>query len=229
MYKKLKSNMNYQVDEILVNQAQELLQRSFAEVSEPAGGKGYRVEHALRVKNYLHKFLQNAELADQKIDTTALLVAGLLHDIGDIRKVVNGSIDYSVEINHPQAGAEIAKQELSSATNDSELVNKVATIILNHHNYSDDVSIETKLLQDADQIDELGQINFWQMFQFSYHKARNLTDTIAYWHMDGIKRKEQCISTCHFNFTHELAQRRLNKMKEMIAEIETEVILADLS
>lgn len=212
----------------LIEQTEQVLHRYFDNVSEPAGGKGYRVEHAMRVKNAVAKFAEHPEVAKQDINLDALLVAALLHDIGDIKKVVEGSIDYSVEIDHPQAGAEVAKKELGNITDDKQLVEKVAEIILNHHNYGGDVSIEAKLLQDADQIDELGQINFWQMFQFSYHKARNLTDTIAYWHMDGIKRKEQCLSTCNFDFTRKLAKRRLDKMREMIVEIETEINLGDL-
>lgn len=207
----------------LIKKTEAILYRYFDEVTEPAGGKGYRVEHAMRVKNVVAKFAKHPEVAKEDINLNALLVAALLHDIGDIKKVVNGSIDYSVEIDHPQAGAEVAKKELGVITDDQQLIEKVSEIILNHHNYGGNVSIETKLLQDSDQIDELGVLNFFQMFQFSYHKARNLTDTLAYWHMDGIKRKEQCVAHCNFDFTRKLARQRLTKMKETINEIEREI------
>jgi len=84
-------------------------------------------------------------------------------------------------------------------------------------------------LQDADQLDELGYLNFWQMFQYSFSKGRNLTETIMYWHEDGLKRKEQCVNSCNFNFTRQLARKRLKKMQDMIDEITKESTLDDIN
>jgi len=121
------------MDTKLIKQAEEILHHYFDNVTEPAGSKGYRIEHAIRVKNCLEKFARHEEVDNQSIDLDALLVAGLLHDVGDIEKIVSGSIDYSIKIDHQQAGAEIAKNELGKITKDQSLINKVVEIILNHH------------------------------------------------------------------------------------------------
>lgn len=219
--------MSYSIDESIVNQAEAVLHRSFDEISEPAGGKGYRVEHALRVKTYLTKFIENQEVSDQNINATALLVAGILHDIGDAKRVINGSIDYSVKIDHAQAGADLARTELTKFVDDQALIEKIVAIIANHHHYGDEVDIETKLLQDADQLDELGYLNFWQMFQYSLSKGRNLSDTIRYWHEDGIARKHKCVETCNFTFTKTIAEKRLAKMRTFMVKLAKEIELSD--
>lgn len=219
--------MSYSIDESIVIQAEAVLHRSFDKISEPAGGRGYRVEHALRVKTYLTNFIENQEVSGQNINATALLVAGILHDIGDVKRIINGSIDYSVKIDHAQAGADLARTELTKFVDDQDLIEKIVAIIANHHHYGDEVDIETKLLQDADQLDELGYLNFWQMFQYSLSKGRNLTDTIKYWHGDGLLRKQKCVDTCNFAFTRVYAEKRLAKMVVFVDELSKEIELSD--
>lgn len=220
--------MKHLKDKNLITHAEKMVREYFGRVSEPAGGKGYRVEHAQRIKKYLLVFLKHKELAGKDIDVTALLLAGLLHDIGDVKRMVNGSIDYSLDIDHAQEGAAIAHKELAKLTDDAELIDKIVNIILNHHNSGKDASIETKLVQDADQLDELGYVNFWQMFQYSYNKGRNLADTIAYWQREGIVRKQACVARCNFSFTKTMAKKRLAKMRSFINEITKEIGLTDV-
>ena len=213
----------------IVSASGEIIRRLFNSISEPSGGKGYRVEHSQRVKTYIEKFILNPELSLYNIDRDMVLGAGILHDIGDLARVKDSEIDYSVSIDHARAGSNYARTELMKYSFSTNLIEGICEIIENHHSYNKGASIETKLVQDADLIDESGILNVWQMFSFSIATERTLEKTLEYWNSKGKKRKEKCIDLCNFNFTKQYAKTRFDRFNKFIEDIYIETSGGDFT
>jgi len=211
----------------VVKIALKIIEEKFSDISEPAGGPGYRVLHAKRVYKYISNVIGKDMPELKGIDKKAVLVAGILHDIGDLDRIANGSIDYSNKIDHAKSGSRIVKEELKKYGTDNNLVNSIAEIIKNHHNYNNNYSKEIKLVQDSDLLDELGLINVWQMFSYSYNSGRSLEETTTYWQKEGYKRKKDCVNNCNFDFTKKIAERRLGEMTAFFKTLQKENELRD--
>lgn len=202
--------------------ALKIIEEKFFNISEPAGGPGYRILHAKRVYRYLSNIFKQQRKELENVNKDAVLAGGILHDIGDLERVTDNNIDYSSQIDHSKSGAKIVKKELRKYNLQPSLINSIAEIIKNHHSYNPSNSIETKLVQDADLLDELGLINVWQMFSYSYNSGRNLEKTIDYWNEEGFKRKKSCIENCNFDFTKKIAENRLREMTNFFKVLQKE-------
>lgn len=213
----------------IIDASEEIMSRLFNLISEPSGGVGYRIDHSLRVKRYLEIFLTNSEIGDNNLDKEVLISAGILHDIGDLARVKNSIIDYSSNIDHAKTGTKYIREELSKFNFEDGKISKICKIIEGHHDYGFSTDIETKLVQDADLLDEVGVINIWQMFSYSANKQRSLDGTLDYWLSEGAARKIECIKKCNFAFTKRYARDRFNKLNEFMTEIIREKSGADLN
>lgn len=206
-----------------------IIKEKFSKISEPAGGVGYRVDHAIRVANYLKVILNLDEIKKLNLDKSVIISAGLLHDMGDIARVQGNSICYTQNIDHAKVGGGIIIKELKKYHVDSDMINRIVEIIINHHEYDMNQNNETKLIQDADTLDELGVLNIWQMFNYSANKGRTLRETIEYWSSEGIARKKCCVELCNFEFSKKWAQARFNEMQKFFSYMDKEVAGTDLT
>lgn len=213
----------------IISVSEDIIRRLFKSISEPSGGIGYRVDHSLRVKKYLEIFLSDPEISSYELDKETVISAGILHDIGDLARVKNSVIDYSVDIDHAKIGSKYAQEELFNYGFEHRRISKICKIIEDHHNYNISTNVETKLVQDADQLDEVGVLNVWQIFGYSTNKQRSLEGTLTYWLSEGKARKLKCIEQCNFSFTKQYARDRFNKLDEFMTEIIQEASGNDLN
>jgi uncharacterized protein len=105
-------------------------------------------------------------------DESVLLPAALLHDIGHGEK------------NHASAGAERAKSILMKLGFTKERIKMVADAI-SEHSFSERktaVSIEARVLSDADKLDALGAVGIYRAAAYSSEKPRSIEEFIAHFH-----------------------------------------------
>jgi len=213
----------------LIEISDKIIEDNFSDVFEPAGGKGYRVLHARRVGNYIREFIDKNDEFTSSSDKDVIIAAGILHDIGDLAKIKNKTIDYSIKLDHSIAGAEKIQEELLKHKIDINKINLISEIVRNHHNYNKKHTNEIKLVQDADQIDELGLINVWQMFLFSANTERSFEKTLDYWKDEGLKRKKECVKNMNFDFSKIFARKRYELMIDFFQELEKENGMKDIA
>lgn len=106
-------------------------------------------------------------------DIKVLRLAALLHDVGIVREHNEGG-------DHAEYSAEIAREFLSRAGADNDLVDHVTSCIITHR-FSRGLkaeSIEAQILQDADRIDALGAIGIFRSL-VSMGALRALKQTIG--------------------------------------------------
>ena len=106
-------------------------------------------------------------------DIEVLRLAALLHDVGIVREHNEGG-------DHAEYSAEIAREFLSRAGADNDLVDHVTSCIITHR-FSRGLkaeSLEAQILQDADRIDALGAIGIFRSL-VSMGALRALKQTIG--------------------------------------------------
>ncbi len=194
----------------------ELLKRVKAKLKntfEYSGGTGYRWSHVLRVMRYCEKMINYSSLKGYKINKKALLTAALMHDIE--KEFNNGELVF--DDNHALKGAETAKKILRELNYDEPFIKEVAEIISEHNKTTD--KIEVKILQDADDLDEIGNLNLWRMFSYNSLKNFDIEHCINYWLSIEIKREDEWLKRFRFEETREIAKLRINRMKQTMSDL----------
>jgi len=105
-------------------------------------------------------------------DESILLPAALLHDIGRGEK------------NHASVGAERAKSILMELGFTKERIEMVADAI-STHSFSGNktaISVEAKILSDADKLDALGAVGIYRAAAYSGEEPRGIDEFIAHFH-----------------------------------------------
>lgn len=178
-------------------------------------------EHSKRVVDSIPDILNIAGIQAEELDRMALFTAALYHDAGWIDQVRDGSISRWDILAQPTSddqrglGAGLARKQLADRLPAPCLETAEAAIrALNKR----DVSLpEGQILAEADSLDEIGPMAFWQMARSNTSKGRGIEACIDAWH----KRQEYNfwglrLERFRFEPTRQLAEKRLRVMDQFI-------------
>ena len=188
-----------------MTQLNELLEKLTHESSrrQPAHGcHGY--EHTIRVVELCQRLGQTLD-ADMEV----LLPAAILHDAGRPHE------------NHAEHGALIAEKILQDAGFNP---GKVAAVIeaIRAHSFSaklEAVSLEAKILSDADKLDALGAVGVYRTAMYSSELGRPVEDFMAHFDEKLLLLKDMLYTEAAV----EVAERRHLFMERFLAEIRDEL------
>lgn len=173
---------------------------------------GHDFWHCLRVKNIAMNISSQYDC-----DKDLITLAAILHDVDDYK--IFGSNGHSHLIEFCDANGI-----------DSTCRDKIVAIIdfLSLDIQDDSVSIETKIIQDADNLDALGAIGLARMFAFGgangkvmYDASHN--DSFSHFYLRLIKLPELMNTT----YAKKEAERRINFMRKFIEEFKSETYQGD--
>ena len=142
--------------------------------------------HTLRVWNIAQKIVSKTT---QPVNLTVLELAVYLHDIGRQEEDESGG-----SINHAELGAQKAKNLLSDLKYPQNDINNVCHCIKAHRfrkNQKDQqpMSIEAKILFDADKIDSIGAVGIARAFLYAGENGYRLYRELPQ-NYDGITREK---------------------------------------
>ena len=205
----------------MINKVKRYINKLYSEYTERGGGYNYRYVHAVRVCNMA---LRYAEENNIEVDSETLALSCLLHDVGRVSFTNGTEINKDLDdIYHCKEGAKKAKEILRElGVEDSELINHVSDIILNHHLINHELKI-IEILQNSDDLDELGYLAVWRMFIFSSQKKRSPIDNCRYWVQQYPLAKKKVDSNFSIPFFKDLALKRLERCNDFIKKFEEEL------
>ena len=184
---------------------EDILRKLREEASRSLPRQGtHSYEHTERVYRMCLFLGENVD-ADESI----LLPAALLHDIG------------RGEENHASAGARKAKSILLKLGFSTEKINMVADAIATH-SYSEGktaVSIEAKVLSDADKLDALGAIGIYRAAAYSGEVSRGIDEFVAHFH-EKLLRLNELFYTGDARL---IAENRISFMRAYLDELNQEL------
>ena len=196
-----------------------LIKTMFKNSFEPAGGKQYRFYHSQNVAYLANIIAHNLNLTES--DRDIIITTALLHDIGktDIRFQQVGlggfkEIEKELNINHDDIGAKFAEMLLTSLAFDKKVINIIANTIKNKE-ISDD--IYSKIIFDADNMAELGEIGIFRNFYYNSIADLNLFGAINYWfEYDKIKKLNKINKTKTGENTKSLMMKKFNYIDDFM-------------
>ena len=206
----------------------EILKSLFGDSYEQAGGQGHRFFHSIRVaRNCLE--LQE-KLLEKISHKNILVVAALFHDIGKVSRVESeGYLDGSQE-------ADVLKGKHDSFQTVLPLLRQyigekysIKELELMSNYISGNDSKESQLLQDADNLDEVGLVNVWKMFTYGGLNKVSIEDTIEYYLEEDRDRLIKKIKgRMNFPETEKISMERLHKVDVFIKNLVDEIEAKDL-
>lgn len=197
-----------------------ILADQFPDFYELAGGKNYRYHHLLRVHRYALKLMEHDELRGEEFDPEVVEAAALFHDVGRKEDIEDGYMDpFEGHDGHPERGAEKVGELLEEFLSDAQ-VEKVETVIRNHH--SEPETAEGKLLQDADSLGIFGVMNIWRMVHYSADNERTLEEMFGYFWGSALEDYAGRLENLHFDVTRRTARKRLAKYQRLVSDMEQE-------
>lgn len=199
------------------------LKDEFSEYYENAGGKNYRYYH-LKTTHKIAKRL--AEELDVDADQDVVEIAALYHDIGRSEDIENGEMDpFEGHKGHDKRGAKIVSDFVSEYVTEKQM-NKIEKAIRNHH--SDPETVEGKIIQDADNISNFGVNNLWRQFHYASENQASLEESLEYFWETATKDYQAQLRAMNFNYSREVAEKRLEKQKNAFQRIKEEMDAEDV-
>lgn len=173
---------------------------------------GHDYGHCIRVKNLALKIAENYDC-----DKNLIILATILHDVDDEK--IFGDIGHKHLV------------EFCSSNNiTTDILDKLIAIIdfLSLDKKDDTVSIETQIVQDADNLDALGAIGLARMFAFGGANGKVLydasnNDSFSHFYQRLIKLPELMNTT----YAKEEANKRLKFMSIFIEQFNSEIYQGD--
>jgi len=180
----------------------ELIERLVRLIMPPSLCHG--VDHVLRVRDLA---LAIAEKVREPVDREVLELAALLHDIGRL----------SVATNHAERSAEIARILLELAGYPHDKIDMVVKAILAHSytSHVEALSIEAKILSDADKLDALGAIGIARVFAYSGEMGRSIEDSVQHFYSKILN----LINTMYISEAKRIAHERHRFVMEFLSRL----------
>jgi hypothetical protein len=187
----------------------------FENVWEFGGGYGFRINHGIRVMNYCQKIVKYHRFKDTDLNTDAVIIAGLFHDIGKVKAIdKNCQLIYGNygDTNHNDLGAKIAPEYLNKFIKDQELINLICLIIAEQESKTP-TRIESKIVKDADRLDHCGVLHLWCSITYANYQKKNIEGLKEFWGGDEGKTKyEANLSKFYFPEVRAIAEKRFKNL-----------------
>jgi len=199
--------------------------KAFFYAHEKGGGYSFRFYHSLRVMKYCEKFLQMDFFKKRVIDKDVLLTAALFHDIGKVKAVSKtGELLYGSQANkqHDIVGAQIVSEYVDKYFKNKRVVKKKKKIIREQHS-SEQSSLESKMVKDADRFDNYGYLQIWRHITYAHQNRRNIDQVFEYWFIENARESaEAALKKFHYSIIRKVARDRFKKLDFLIKEIKKE-------
>lgn len=187
----------------------------FENVWEFGGGYGFRLNHGMRVMNYCQKIAKYPRFKKDNINTDALLIGALFHDIGKIKAIdKDGQLIYGNygDTNHNALGAKIAPEYLNKFIKDKDLIDLIC-LIISEQESKNPTRVESKIVKDADRFDHQGVLHLWCSITYADYQKKNIEGLREFWEGEEGKTKyEANFSKFYFPEVREIAKKRFKNL-----------------
>jgi HD superfamily phosphodiesterase len=169
-----------------------------------AGRLASGFDHSFRVYHLTREIGE-----DQTYDDEVLHAACFLHDV-------------EMSVGHPKSSAEKAEAILHETGFTSEKIPLVVEAILNHMPNGHPVSVEAKLLFDANLLDSIGAVGFARLAvgAFIWHHLKTMQEVLDY-----VKRELSFTEKFNFPKSRELAREKIEFTKAAVEQFARELQL----
>jgi len=204
----------------------------FRDTYEAGGGYGFRYDHGVRVMRYCEKFLALPYFKNKKIDQDALLVAALFSDVGKIKSVnAKGELRYGTKADqlHAEIGSRIVTKYIGRSGLSQATVKKIQAIIKQQHGKTA-VSVEAKMVKDADRLDNYGCLQIWRHITYANYDKLGLDRLYEYWVTEGARESaKNSLRKFYFPVVRTIANTRFTRFNNLLRHVRMESQAEDIA
>ncbi len=177
-------------------------------------GKNYRYLHALRVLALSREIVEKEELLN-KVNQDLLWVLALFHDIGHNDELLSQEQIKTNDKTKDLYDSQLFEQYLFPLIDDEELVKELKVVVAD---FSQGLfeKLESKVVKDADDLDEIGLLNFWRLGVYSGKYHLDPQDSIDYFYQHDLANKQQKLDKLFFKHSKKIAQQRMLEMRSLV-------------
>ena len=174
------------------------------------------LEHTMRVYNLSLRIAREYFHRGIDVDMLVLKLAALLHDVGR-------PLEKELGEHHALLSAEVAKKLLSELNLENEVIERVCNAI-ESHSFSlgiQPMSIEAKILSDADKLDAIGAIGISRCFMLAGITKRSIAESVKHFYEKLLKLKDMMFTDVAREIAvprHEFMERFLEQLKKELSE-----------
>ncbi len=169
--------------------------------------------HIVRVLNWSYRIVEHEKLRNS-IDRFILEASVYLHDlgrlIGEPHAYYSSIMAYGIlrQYNVPESAIVLIRNAI-----------EYHSYSYSKRNHVEPMSIEAKILSDADKLDALGIVGFIRVFLYSGLHSRGLKETINHFYEKILHLKEYM----HFKYTRTIAEKLTLKIEKLLRELSEEL------
>ena len=124
---------------------------------------------------------------------------------------------------HAKSGALLVARYISKYLKDKKLINFIQEIIREQQG-AGQTTIESKLVKDADRLDNYGFIQIWRHITYAHYDKRNIDRLNEFWVKEAYRRKaKDYLKRFNFPIIKRIALERFKKLDRLLKEIDREV------
>ncbi|MDD5289965.1 MAG: HD domain-containing protein [Patescibacteria group bacterium] len=177
-------------------------------------GKNYRYFHPLRVWETVKLIIKKEKIA-YKIDLDVVFVLSLFHDLGRNEKLIKENKLINSKDDFDKNNLALFKKyilPLIDGQNKKELLKKVVSDF-SAKTYE---LLESKIVRDADNLDEVGILNFWRMAVYAGKHRQDVKEIADYYYNfdqgDKVKKMKKLFLPC----SKKIAKERIKEMDKIM-------------
>lgn len=173
-------------------------------------GQSYRYFHALRVLSLAQEIVEKEGLLN-KVNQDLLWVLALFHDIGHNEELLSKEQIKANDKSKDLYDSQLFEQYVFPLIDNEKLVQelKVAVADFSQRRFE---KIESRVVKDADDLDEIGLLNFWRLGVYAGKYHLNPQDSIDYFYQHDLSNKQQKLDKLFFDFSKKIAKQRIEEM-----------------
>jgi len=177
-------------------------------------GMNYRYFHALRVLKLANEIVQKENLTNE-INLDLLWVLAIFHDIGH-----NDELLSKEEIKANDRTKDIYDNQLFARyvyplIDENKLLEELK-LVVNDFSKREFKKLESRVVKDADDLDEIGLLNFWRMGVYAGKYHLDPQDSIDYFYQHDLSNKQQMVDKLFFDFSKKIAEQRMIEMVGLV-------------
>ncbi len=176
-------------------------------------GKNYRYFHPFRVLNLSQEIVKREKLANE-ISNNVLFLLALFHDIGR-----NKRLNKKHRLNpkeHDKNNILLFRKYISSFIKSKKDKDRLMSVV-EDFSLKQYVYQESRIVSDADNLDEIGILNFWRMAVYAGKHHQDGQQIIDYYYnFDRRDKKEKMKNKLFFKSSRKIANARLEEMDKIM-------------
>jgi|GEM_PF-4212948 len=177
-------------------------------------GKNYRYFHALRVLTLAQKIMQEKKIMP-RVNPDLLWVLALFHDIGHNTKLLNEEQTNSNDKTKDIHNSQLFEKYIYPLIDNKDLVRQLI-VAVRDFSEKEYKNIESRIVKDADDLDEIGILNFWRMGVFAGKHNQDPQEVIDFFYQHDLLNKQQKIDKLFFDFSKKTAEKRILEMNKIM-------------